>query len=109
MLCATLHVGVPVVRRFIGDYLDLLDRRIGQIDHDLQHDELAAASIALLSLTASSVMLGANGVAETADQLRRYALSADHKPEGIAEGQRILHDQAAQEQLRLRRIWSVAK
>lgn len=108
MLCATLHVEVPVVRRFIGDYLELLDDRVERIDHDLEYGNPNSASVALLSLTASSLMLGANGVAEAADQLRRETLADDHRDPVIAERQRSLHEQATNERRRLARIWSIA-
>ena len=76
-LCSSLHLDAPVVRRFIGDYLRLLQFRLDRIDRDLTNGDVASAVVGLLSLATSSSMLGANAVAEAAEQLRRQAAAGD--------------------------------
>jgi uncharacterized alpha-E superfamily protein len=69
-MCSSLHLDAPVVRRFIADYLRLLEGRLQRIEDHLRTGDTAAATVVLLSLATSSAMLGAWGVAEAADQLR---------------------------------------
>lgn len=76
-LCSTLHLDAPVVRRFVGDYLRLLEFRLDRIDRDLTSGDIPSAVVGLLSLGTSSSMVGANAVAEAAEQLRRQAASGD--------------------------------
>ncbi|GGL74777.1 hypothetical protein GCM10011575_36240 [Microlunatus endophyticus] len=76
-LCSTLHLDAPVVRRFVGDYLRLLQFRLDRIERDLAGGDIPAVVVGLLSLGTSSSMLGATGVVEAADDLRLHASSGD--------------------------------
>lgn len=105
-LCATLHVDPAVVRRFISNYLRLLDTRIERIERDLDGGDLNSATVGLLSLAASSSMLGAEGVAEAAEQLRQHVRAGSTA--GLAGVRRSLHRQAGREQHRLSRIRAAA-
>ncbi|QGN34085.1 hypothetical protein [Microlunatus sp. Gsoil 973] len=104
-LCSALHLDAPVVRRFIGDYLRLLQFRLDRIDRDLSNGDVPAAAVGLLSLATSSSMLGATDVAEAADQLRRQAAAGDLA--AVAEGLSALVQRAHAAELRLVRMESV--
>ncbi|QDP95029.1 hypothetical protein FOE78_03065 [Microlunatus elymi] len=98
-LSSTLHLDAPVVRRFIGDYLRLLDTRVARIEHSLEADDLSTATIALLSLATSSSMVGADDVAEAADQLRLRVAAGNAT--AIEAGRRRLISRVRQAGLRL--------
>lgn len=102
MLCSTLHLDAPVVRRFIGDYLRLLQFRLDRIDRDLSSGDISSAVVGLLSLATSSSMLGANAVAEAAEQLRLQAAAGDLG--AVAEGRSILVAQVRTAEVRLTQI-----
>lgn len=59
-----------VVRRFVTDYLALLDARIATIRADLQAGDDDATQVSLLSLETTSVMIGASAVADAARAVR---------------------------------------
>lgn len=101
-LCSALHLDAPVVCRFIDDYLRLLEFRLDRIDRDLGNGDIPAAVVGLLSLSASSSMLGATGVAEAAEQVRRYA-AAGNLP-AVAESRSRLVAQARTASARLTQI-----
>lgn len=101
-LCSTLHLDAPVVRRFIGDYLRLLQFRLDRIDRDLNSGDIPSAVVGLLSLATSSSMVGANAVAEAAEQLRRQAAAGDLA--GVADGRSKLVAQVRTAEVRLIRI-----
>lgn len=91
-MCSSLHLDAPVVRRFIADYLRLLEGRLQRIEDHLRSGDTAAATVVLLSLATSSAMLGAWGVAEAADQLRSRSDGAD--PSTLRQHLHRLVDQA---------------
>lgn len=99
MLCSTLHLDAPVVRRFIGDYLRLLEFRLDRIDRDLSSGDIGSAVVGLLSLATSSSMLGANAVADAAEQLRLHAAAGDLA--AVAEGRSRLVAQVRTAEIRL--------
>jgi len=101
-LCSSLHLDAPVVRRFIGDYLRLLQFRLDRIDRDLTNGDIASAVVGLLSLATSSSMLGASAVAEAAEQLRRQAAAGDLA--AVAEGRSKLVAQVRTAEIRLIQI-----
>lgn len=101
-LCSALHLDAPVVCRFIDDYLRLLQFRLDRIDRDLGNGDIPAAVVGLLSLSASSSMLGATGVAEAAEQVRRYAAAGNLA--AVAESRSRLVSQARTASVRLTRI-----
>lgn len=101
-LCSTLHLDAPVVRRFIGDYLRLLQFRLDRIDRDLTAGDIPSAVVGLLSLGTSSSMVGASAVAEAAEQLRLQAAAGDLA--AVAVGRRKLVAQVRTAEVRLIRI-----
>lgn len=101
-LCSALHLDAPVVCRFIDDYLRLLQFRLDRIDRDLGNGDIPSAVVGLLSLSASSSMLGAIGVAEAAEQVRRYAAAGNLA--AVAESRGLLVSQARTASARLTRI-----
>jgi|GEM_PF-6035439 hypothetical protein len=104
-LCSTLHLDAPVVRRFIGDYLRLLQFRLDRIDRDLRNGDVPSAVVGLLSLATSSAMLGVDDVAGAADELRRQAAAGDLA--AVSEGQLALVQRAQAAELRLIRMEAV--
>ncbi|MBO0811266.1 MAG: hypothetical protein J2P23_04380 [Microlunatus sp.] len=103
-LCSALHLDAPIVRRFIGDYLRLLQCRLDRIEHDLGSGDIPSAIVGLLSLSSSSTMLGATGVADAAEQLRRNVSSGNIAD--VAEGRTLLAAQASTARVSLARIES---
>lgn len=101
-LCSSLHLDAPVVRRFIGDYLRLLQFRLDRIDRDLTNGDIASAVVGLLSLGTSSSMLGESAVAEAAEQLRLQAAAGDLA--AVAEGRSTLVAQVRTAEVRLVQI-----
>ena len=59
-----------IMARFVHDYLELLDHRVESIQHHLDARNFMTAHVALLSLESTSVMVGANELAEVAGRLR---------------------------------------
>jgi hypothetical protein len=57
--------------RFVHDYLELLDHRVSSIRNHLEQRNFMTAHIALLSLESTSVMVGADGLAQAAGRLRQ--------------------------------------
>jgi hypothetical protein len=104
-LCSALHLDAPVVRRFVADYLRLLHYRIDRIDHDLEIGDVPAAVVGLLSLSTSSSMVGALGVADAAERLRLQAASGDLR--AVTDGQAKLVAQVELAEPRLARINTV--
>ena len=103
-LCFALHLDAAVVRRFIGDYLRLLEFRLDRIDRDLANGDTPSAVVGLLSLATSSSMVGASGVAETAQQLRHHAAAGNLT--AVAEDRTRLVAQARSAHARLAQIES---
>lgn len=103
-LCSALHLDAPVVRRFVGDYLRLLQFRLDRIDRDLANGDIPSAVVGLLSLAASSSMLGATDVARAAEQLQRHAAAGNLT--AVAEGRIQLGAQVRTASIRLARIES---
>ena len=56
--------------RFVHDYLELLDHRVSSIRNHLEQRNFMTAHVALLSLESTSVMVGANTLAQAAGRLR---------------------------------------
>jgi hypothetical protein len=56
--------------RFAHDYLELLEHRVSSIRHHLEHRNFMTAHVALLSLESTSVMVGAERLAQAAGRLR---------------------------------------
>ena len=102
VLSSRLHLDATVVRRFIGDYLRLLESRIQRIEHSLEIGDLSAATIALLSLATSSSMVGADDVADAAEQLRQRTAAGN--AEAIEAGRRRLVSRVGRAQIRLNSI-----
>jgi hypothetical protein len=106
-LCSSLHLDAPVVRRFIADYLRLLEVRLQRIERALTAGDMATAAVVLLSLATSSAMLGACGVADAADRLRIGTDEDD--PTAMARRHRTLIDQAGRARRRLAGIHTVTR
>lgn len=102
VLSSTLHLDATVVRRFIGDYLRLLESRIQRIEHSLEIGDLSSATIALLSLATSSSMVGADDVADAAEQLRMRTAAGNAA--AIEAGRRRLISRVGRAKLRLASI-----
>ncbi len=56
--------------RFTRDYLELLEDRVEQVRDHLAARNFMSAHVALLSLESTSVMVGADGLAQAVRQLR---------------------------------------
>ena len=98
-LSSTLHLEASVVRRFVGDYLRLLESRVQRVEHSLEVGDSATATIALLSLATSSSMVGADDVAQAAEQLRLRTAAGNSV--AIEDGRRQLISSVQQTQVRL--------
>jgi hypothetical protein len=59
-----------MMARFVHDYLELLDHRVSSIRSHLEQRNFMTAHVALLSLESTSVMVGADGLAQAAGRLR---------------------------------------
>ena len=59
-----------MMARFVHDYLELLDHRVASIQNHLEQRNFMTAHVALLSLESTSVMVGAEDLAQAAGRLR---------------------------------------
>jgi hypothetical protein len=59
-----------MMARFVHDYLELLDHRVSSIRSHLDQRNFMTAHVALLSLESTSVMVGADELAQAAGRLR---------------------------------------
>jgi HPt (histidine-containing phosphotransfer) domain-containing protein len=59
-----------MMARFVHDYLELLDHRVASIRSHLEQRNFMTAHVALLSLESTSVMVGADALAQAAGRLR---------------------------------------
>ena len=59
-----------MMARFVHDYLELLEHRVSSIRHHLDQRNFMTAHVALLSLESTSVMVGADDLADAAGALR---------------------------------------
>ncbi|WP_104116302.1 Hpt domain-containing protein [Arthrobacter sp. B1805] len=66
-----------VVERFALDFSATLDGKIRRLEQRLQDDDLAGAQDAVLSLTTSSVMVGARQLAHATLAVQRFVSAAD--------------------------------
>lgn len=66
-----------VVERFALDFSATLDEKLDRLEHRLQDGDLAGAEDAVLSLTTSSVMVGARRLAQAALAVQRLVAAAD--------------------------------
>ena len=66
-----------MMARFVHDYLELLDHRVSSIRSHLEQRNFMTAHVALLSLESTSVMVGADRLAQAAGQLREAVEQGD--------------------------------
>jgi hypothetical protein len=66
-----------MMARFVHDYLELLDHRVSSIRNHLEQRNFMTAHVALLSLESTSVMVGADRLADAAGQLREAVERGD--------------------------------
>ncbi|MET0726437.1 MAG: hypothetical protein ABWY36_08820 [Leifsonia sp.] len=70
-LLAGLDGDVAILLRFIDDFVGLWSRRVARLRTAIAEDDSAEAIAALESIRVSSTMLGAVGLAATAESARR--------------------------------------
>ena len=66
-----------MMARFVHDYLELLDHRVSSIRSHLEQRNFMTAHVALLSLESTSVMVGAESLAQAAGRLREAVEEGD--------------------------------
>ena len=66
-----------MMARFVHDYLELLDHRVSSIRSHLEQRNFMTAHVALLSLESTSIMVGAEDLAEAAGRLREAVEQGD--------------------------------
>ena len=66
-----------MMARFVHDYLELLDHRVSSIRSHLEQRNFMTAHVALLSLESTSVMVGADELAQAAGRLREAVEQGD--------------------------------
>ena len=66
-----------MMARFVHDYLELLDHRLSSIRDHLEQRNFMTAHVALLSLESTSVMVGADELAQVAGRLREAVEQGD--------------------------------
>ena len=109
-ICTELEISPPVARQFVADYLGLLDARLERIERELDvldtvgaHPvETEEAVVALLSLEASSSMLGAYQVALCARRLRVEVQTG--RTAAIGEARRALGQAVEQARTQLSQV-----
>lgn len=68
-----------MMARFVHDYLELLDHRVSSIRNHLEQRNFMTAHVALLSLESTSVMVGADALAQAAGRLREAVERGDRE------------------------------
>ena len=81
-----------MMARFVHDYLELLDHRVSSIRSHLEQRNFMTAHVALLSLESTSVMVGAEGLAQAAGQLREAVERGDR--DGVPALLAVVGDEA---------------